>query len=243
MVHRISVGRAVLRILIAALCVAAVVASVALLRGEFSDTDWKVIATSTLFALASAMAAAGIAVRARLASLGALTVGAVVLAFALVSTGLWAEIDGETFWRLTGCVSIVALESSHIAFLLSRLRAADSPRVGAVTRTAVALAAISGAMGVAPLAGLVPDGGDYTLYGEILGVVLVGQLLCTALAPLMRKLQASAERPAIAVPTPAQSLASELVAVAERLEQLGAGPQVRVECERLRRLARTAASR
>jgi hypothetical protein len=241
--RRISLGRAVLRILIAALCIAALVACIALLRGEFSDTDWKVIATSTLFALASALSAAGIAVRDRSAPLGALTVGTVVLAFVLICAGIWGEIDGETFWRLTGCVSIVALESAHIAFVLSRLRAADPAGVGAVTRAAVALAAISGAMGVAPLAGLLPDDGNYTLYGEILGVVLVGQLLCTALAPLLRKLDASAERPAIDVPTPAHSLASELVAVAERLERLGAGPQVTAECERLRRLARVAASR
>jgi hypothetical protein len=243
MAQRISIGRAVLRILIGALCVAAIVASIALLRGEFSDTDWKVIATSTLFALASSMAAAGIAVRERLETLAALTVGTVVVAFVLVTVGMWAEIDGETFWRATACVSIVALESAHIAFVLSRLRASDPPGVATVTRAAVGLAAISGAMGVAPLAGLLPDDGDFTAYGEILGVVLVGQLLCTALAPLLRRLQATAERPAIEVPAPQQSLASELFAVAERLERLGAGPHVSAECERLRRLARTAASR
>jgi hypothetical protein len=243
MVQDMSIGRAVLRILIAALCIAAVVASIALLRGEFSDTDWKVIATSTLFALASSMAAAGIAVRDRLESLGALTVGAVVLAFALVTVGMWGEIDGETFWRFTACVSIVALEAAHIAFVLSRLRAADPPAVATVTRAAVALAAISGAMGVAPVAGLLPDDGDFVAYGEVLGVVLVGQLLCTALAPLLRRLRAGDERPAVEVPAAQQSLAGELFAVAERLERLGAGPQVRAECERLRRLARSAASR
>jgi hypothetical protein len=243
MVQGTSIGRAVLRILIAALCVAAVVASIALLRGEFSDTDWKVIATSTLFALASSMAAAGIAVRERAALLGAVTIGAVILAFALVTVGIWAEIDGETFWRFTACVSIVALESAHIAFVLSRLRASDPPAVATVTRAAVGLAAISGAMGVTPLAGLVPDDGDFTVYGEILGVVLVGQLLCTALAPLLRRLRAGDERPAVEVPAPHPSLASELFAVAERLEQIGAGPQVRAECERLRHLARTAATR
>jgi hypothetical protein len=243
MLQGISIGRAVMRILIAALCVAAVVASIALLRGEFSDTDWKVIATSTLFAVASSMAAAGVAVRERSEALGAVTVGAVVLAFALVTTGIWGELDGEAFWRFTACVSIVALEASHIAFVLSRLRRSDPAGVAAFTRAAVGLAAISGAMGVAPLAGLVPDDGDFTAYGSILGVILVGQLLCTALAPLLRRLHATAERPVIEAPAPEQSLASELFAVAERLEQLGAGPQVRVECERLRRLARTAASR
>jgi hypothetical protein len=243
MVEGMSIGRAVVRILIAALCVAAVVASIALLRGDFSDTDWKVIATSTLFAVASSMAAAGIAVRERSDVLGAVTVGAVVLAFVLVTTGLWGELDGETFWRFTACVSIVALEASHIAFVLSRLRRTDTAGVAAVTRAAVVLAAISGAMGVAPLAGLLPDDGDFTAYGSILGVVLVGQLLCTALAPLLRRLGATAERPVIEVPAPQQTLAGELLAVADRLERLGAGPQVSAECERLRRLAHAAASR
>jgi hypothetical protein len=239
--QQISIGRAVLRILIAALCLAAVVASIALLRGEFSDTDWKVIATSALFAVASSMAAAGLAVRDRLLALGALTVAAVALSFALVTVGMWAEIDGETFWRFTACVSIVAIEAAHVAFVLSQLRASDAPVVMTVTRAAVGLAVISGAMGVAPLAGVLSTDGDYALYAEILGVVLVGQLLCTALAPLLRRLHAGAERPAVDVPGPEQSLAHELVAVAERLERLGADPHVRAECEHLRRLARTAA--
>jgi hypothetical protein len=182
-------------------------------------------------------------VRERSAALGALTIGDVILAFALITVGIWAEIDGETFWRVTACVSIVALESAHIAFVLSRLRASDPPAVATVTRAAVGLAVVSGAMGVAPLAGLLPVDGNAMVYGEILGVVLVGQLLCTALAPLLRRLRAGDERPAIEVPPPQQSLASELFAVAERLEQIGAGPQVRAECERLRRLARTAATR
>jgi hypothetical protein len=108
-----------------------------------------------------------------------------------------------------------------------------------VTRAAIGLALVSGAMGIAPIAGL--EGGDETLYFEVLGVVLVGQLLCTVLAPLLRRLSAGAERPAVAVPTERERLVSELTAVAERLERLDAGPQVQAECERLRRLARSAA--
>jgi hypothetical protein len=240
MVASWSIGRAVLRILVGALCVAAAVACLALLRGEFSDTDWKVIATSTLFALVSSMAAAGAAVRERSRVLAAVTVGATLLGFALVSIGMWGDIDGEGFWRATGCVAIVALESAHAAFVLSRLRSSDPPVVASVTRGAVGLAVVSGAMGVVPLAGLVPDDGDYTLYGEILGVVLVGQLLCTALAPLLRRLHAGADRPAVEAPSADESLARELIAVADRLERLGAGPQVHAECARLRRLARVA---
>ena len=239
MVGQLPLGRIVLRILIGALCVAAVVASYALLGGEFSDTDWKVIGTSTLFALASAMAAAGLAVGERAALVAAGTVAADATTFVLVSIGMWAEVDGEGFWRVTAIVAILALESAHVAFIGSRMRPDDPASVVRVTRAAIGLALVSAAMGIAPIAGL--EGGDETLYFEVLGVVLVGQLLCTVLAPLLRRLSAGAERPAVAVPTERERLVSELTAVAERLERLDAGPQVQAECERLRRLARSAA--
>ena len=183
------------------------------------------------------MAAAGLGVRERARLLGDGTAVAASAAFVLISVGMWTELDSELFWRVTGIVAIAALESAHVAFVWSRLRPGDPPSVKRVTRAAIGLAVVSGAMGIAPLAGLE---GDETLYFEVLGVVLVGQLLCTALAPLMRRLQAGAERPAIAVPTERERLATELTAVAERLERLDAGPQVNAECERLRRLARTA---
>jgi hypothetical protein len=109
-----------------------------------------------------------------------------------------------------------------------------------VTRATIGLALVSAAMGIAPIAGIVSEGGDETLYFEVLGVVLVGQLLCTVLAPLLRRLSADAERPVVAVPTERERLVVELRAVAERLERLDAGPQVQAECERLRRLARSA---
>ena len=94
MLAELPLGRIVLRILIGALCVAAIVASYSLLGGEFSDTDWKVIDTAIFFALPSSMAAAGLACeRARL--LGAATVVAASAAFVLVSFGMWVELDSE----------------------------------------------------------------------------------------------------------------------------------------------------
>jgi hypothetical protein len=241
MVRQVALGRIVLRILVGALCVAAAVASLALLRGDFSDTDEKVIATSTLFALTSSMAAAGIGVRERWRALASLTTATAALTFAIVAFGLWVEVDSEVFWRAAGSLAILALECAHVAFILSRLRAGDPRRVVAATRTAAVLAVVSGAMGVAPLAGLLPDG-DMTLYAETLGVVLIGQLLGTALAPLLRRLAAGDEGAAMAVPTERERLAAELVAVADRLERLGGGPQVAAETDRLRRLARAASA-
>jgi hypothetical protein len=207
-----------------------------MLGGEFSDTDWKVIATSTLFALTSSMAAAGLSVRERAPVLGAAGVAAAAAAFVLVSFGMWGELDSEVFWRITGIIAIVALESAHVAFIWSRLRPTDPTSVARITRAAIGLAVVSAVLGIAPIAGLE---GNETLYVELLGVVLVGQLLCTVLAPLVRRLSAGAERPVIAVATERQRLATELTAVADRLERLEAGPRVNAECERLRRLART----
>jgi peptidoglycan/LPS O-acetylase OafA/YrhL len=155
----------------------------------------------------------------------------------LVSFGMWVELDSEIFWRVTAIIAIVALESAHVAFVWSRLRPTDPTGVVRITRAAVGLAVVSAVMGIAPIAGAE---GDETLYFEVLGVVLVGQLLCTVLAPLVRRLSAGAERPVIAVPSERERLAIELTAVAERLERLDAGPQVEAECERLRRLARKA---
>jgi len=241
MVGQLPLGRIVLRILIGALCVAAVVASYALLGGEFSDTDWKVIGTSTLFALTSSLAAAGLAVGERAALLAAGTVAAAATTFVLVSLGMWVEVDGEGFWRVTAIVAILALESAHVAFSGSRVRPDDPASVVRVTRAAIALAIVSAVMGITPIAGIVSGDGAETLYFEVLGVVLVGQLLCTVLAPPLRRLSAGAERPAVAVPSERERLVSELTAVAERLERLDAGPQVQAECERLRRLARSAA--
>jgi hypothetical protein len=240
MVGQLPLGRIVLRILIGALCVAAAVACYALLGGEFSDTDWKVIGTSTLFALASTMAAAGLAVRERSPLLGSFAVVAATATFVLVSIGMWAEVDGEGFWRVTVIIAILALESAHVAFIWSRRRADDPVGVVRVTIAAAALAVVSGAMGIAPVADLLSEGGDETLYFEVLGVVLVGQLLCTVLAPLLRRLSDGAERPVVAVPTERERLATEIAGVADRLERLGAGPHVQAECERLRQLARTA---
>jgi hypothetical protein len=96
-------------------------------------------------------------------------------------------------------------------------------------------------MGIAPLA-VWPsvDDGVAIVYAQLLGVVLIVQLVCTAVAPLLRRLGAGAERPVGALPTPSDRLADEITAAADRIERLAPQPGVADECERLRRLAATA---
>ncbi|MEY2533381.1 MAG: hypothetical protein QOF29_1291 [bacterium] len=234
--------RVVLRLVVGSLLVAGVVASVALLSGDFGDVEGKIIASSALLALVSATAGAGLTVRRRHAALGIGTVALSLVAFALTLGALWLELDSELYWRVTACCAIGALESAHASVVLSLRRATDPARVVTTTRVVVGAAVVSSVMSLAPVAGLVPGEAVEEGYVRILGVVLVVQLVGTAVAPLLRRLAAGAERPAGAPPSPADRLAEEIDAVADRLEALAPAPGVLAECARLRRLARTARS-
>jgi hypothetical protein len=234
--------RVVLRIVVGSLVVAGAAASVALLGGGFGDVEWKIIASSILLALVSATAGAGLAVRPREAVLGIATVALSLVAFALALAGLWPELNSEAYWRVTGCCAIASLEGAHASFVLSRRRATDPARVVTTTRVVVGAAVVSALMGLAPVAGAVPADADAERYAQILGVVLVVQLVGTAVLPLLRRLAAGAERTVGAPPAPADRLAEELDAVADRLEALAPAPPVLAECARLRRLARAARS-
>jgi uncharacterized membrane protein YfcA len=86
-----SLGRVVLRLVVASLIVAGGAACVALLRGDITDVDWKIIATSTLLALVSATVGSGLAVRFRHPLLGQGTALFSLLTFALVVIGMWPE--------------------------------------------------------------------------------------------------------------------------------------------------------
>ncbi|HEX2103330.1 MAG TPA: DNA-formamidopyrimidine glycosylase family protein [Solirubrobacteraceae bacterium] len=109
-------GRVVLRLVVVSLVVAGAAGCVALLHGELSDVDWKVIATSTLFALVSATTGAGLAARHRLPAPGWATAVLSLGAFVLVLVGMWPEVDEDAFWRATGIVAIGALEGAHASW-------------------------------------------------------------------------------------------------------------------------------
>jgi hypothetical protein len=233
-------GRVVLRLVVGSLLVAGAAACVALVRGGFSDVDWKIVATSTLLALVSATAGSGLAVRHRHPVLGAVTTGLALLAFVLVLVGMWPELDSEAFWRTTGGIAIGALESAHASFVLSRRRPDDAASVVTATRVAVGAAAISCVMGILPVAGVTAEDVDAEAYAQALGVVLVVQLVATSVAPLLRRLGPRAPRTAEPALTAAQRLADEIAATADRIERIAAHPLVSDECERLRGLARDA---
>ena len=230
-------GRVVLRLVVGSLLVAGAAACVALLGGGFGDVDLKIIATSTLLALVSATTGSGLAVRHRHPVLGGATAVLSLVTFVLVLIGMWPELDSEGYWRATGCLAIGALEGAHASFVLAWRRDDDARSAVAATRVAVVAAAISCVMGVAPTAGLTSDSIDAAAYAQILGAVLVVQLVATAVAPLLRRLGTGVPRPTEPALTAGERLADEIAATADRI---AAHPLVSDECERLRRLARAA---
>ena len=225
--------RLVLRVLVGATVVASGAGILALLRGELTDTDLRVMATSLLFAVATTLAAAGAALlpdrrRAR-ARLGTLTVAATALAFAGLTVALWAEPEREWFWRPVLCLSIAALEGAHASFALARRRVADRPATVAAARIALVGTAASAVLTLVPAAiPLDPPDDQVEAYGKLLGAVLVVQLAATVVASLLRRLVGGApERPLLAAEDPADRLRREVVAAADRIERLTGDTRVR----------------
>jgi hypothetical protein len=231
--------RVVLGLVAGASCVAALAAVVAIVSGDFSDGDWKVIGSSALVALASSTGGAGIGWRLRATNagvtLGTVVVAASAAAFALVNYGMWVEVDDDLFWRATGVVAIVALDGAHACFVLARRRETDPEAVKLATGVAALAAAISGTFGILAVTGLADDGP-----WQLLAVVLVIQLLATALAALLRRM-ARAKPTATADAfgrTGQRDIASELRVIADELDDAKSPAAVHELADRLRRLAR-----
>jgi hypothetical protein len=238
-----DLARVVLGLVAGSLCVAALAAVVAIVSGDFSDGDWKVIGSSVLVALASATGGAGVGLRLRATGaamiLGTVVVAASTTAFVLVNYGMWADADDDLFWRVTGIVAIVALDGAHACSVLANRRTTDPEPVQLTTRVAAVSAAITGTFGILAVTGA--SDGPW----QLLAVVLVIQLLATALAPLLRRM--AADRP---IPPPdafgraaPRDIATQLHTIADQLEDANSPAAVHELADQLRQLARRSPGR
>ncbi len=220
--------------LVGGLCLAAVVAILALLTGSFDDTDGRIIGTSLGFSVASATAAAGETLRragrGRRRLAGAATTAVSAGAWLTLVGSLWIDGDPEWLWRTCGCLALLALAGSHASLVLQSERAEDGALVHALCGISIVAAAIDTAAGLLGLSGAI-DGVDDSVV-TALAVLLIVFLLATALPPILRRLQGSrpAERPPLSRD---DRLAERIDAVAARL-----GPELAPAAEELRRVAR-----
>ena len=238
--HRPTIRRLLGWTLVACLCFAAVVAIVALLSGSFDDTDWRLIGTSLSFAVYSALAASGAALRVKehpaALPLGVATAAAAAIGFVLVLAVLWLDDPGEGVVRTWGVVTIAALACSHAAIVLRGTRSTDTRVVSWIVVGSIGLAAIDATVGGLAAAGAVEvDEDDPGARWMAVTVVLL--LLTTGLPPILRRLGGTTElRPQAW--GGGESLADAVIAAADRIERLDDPAAVRAECRRLRELAR-----
>lgn len=236
--ERAEIRRALGWALVGALTIAAVTAIGALLTGDFDDTEWRVIGTSFGFAFLSATAAAGSSARLRpsatLQTLGGLTALASALTFALLAAGLWTDLlDDEGTWRAWGCLLILTVAGSHACLVLMARRRTDGDAVRLLVTVSLATAAIDSFFGLLAVSGLADEPSEG--FGELLAALIVVLLFSTLVPPILRRLQRSSPAP--------QGFPGEVIAIADRIDELGRGPGLRTpeitrETERLRRLAK-----
>src|SRR4051794_15186669 len=148
---RMTVRRVLSWVLIVALCVAALTAIAAIARGDFDETDGRVIAASLGFAVFSATAAAGASLRfresTRLRTLGSATIGLSAFSFLLLVIGLWSDGD-DGVWRWFGSAALAALACSHMSLVVRAKRGTDSLTVRAVGTVSMVLAGVDSLVGV-----------------------------------------------------------------------------------------------
>ena len=243
--------------LVGGLSLAAATAVIALLAGSFDDTELRVVLTSIGFAVCSSTASSGATLRIRadgkLRALGTATLALSVAAFLLLLAGLWTNIDewgSEGVWRAFGCTAVLGFAGAHASLVLGARRRSDSPAVHTLTSLSVVLGALDAVGAILPISGMAEEIDED--WARLFGAGLVMLLLTSVLPPILRRIQPApagepartAERPGSPASDQALSfLAAEVISTADRIEELNRGPgvrapEIRVEVERLRNLAR-----
>ena len=173
----------------AILVAAALVALVAVLRGDFSDTDGRILGTLAAALLAGSTLVAGLA----LAETGERVLGwsAIVVtvpAFASITYSIWAFVfDGEGDVWQWGWAGILALLAALIAV---------TARLLARSRALVRLASVAGALAtVAAVASYVAilrdDSGEG--FGQLIAVLWILAGLAYLLVPVLQRFTAAGE--------------------------------------------------
>ena len=108
-----------LRVFVGLLALAALVAIISVLSGEFGKLQLKILATSITISAASicSMSCAAFIEKKKLSELGLSGIFLSISAAILLIVGMWPEIDSEGYWRTTITFVVFAIAFAH-AFLL-----------------------------------------------------------------------------------------------------------------------------
>jgi hypothetical protein len=189
----VSLRRFLLLSVVTALSLTALIAIAAVLGGSFGDTEWRVLATTGGFALASLFAMRGTILldRGQNRRLGWAVVGLSALAFVLLLKVVWID-DGDSAvtWKALAISAGFAGALGQIATSIARRRPTDPPSLRPLTWAAGACALTVEAL-IAYAALFEVDNGDYYRF---LAAVFILDVLLVALESVVRRLGA---RPAV----------------------------------------------
>lgn len=184
-----SLRRFLLLSVVTALSLTALIAITAVLGGAFGDTEWKILATTGGFALASLFAMRGTILidQGRHRNLGWWVVGLSGLAFLLELKVVWIDTgDSEVTWKALAVTAGFAGALGQIATSLARRRPTDPPSLRPLSWAAGACALTVEALIAYAAIAEVSDGGYYRL----LGAVFILDVLLVALEAVVRRLGA-----------------------------------------------------
>jgi hypothetical protein len=182
-----------LKVSIACLCLAALIAIVALLSGDFDETEGKVTLTTLAVAIYNLTGMAAVAVRARpgLAPIGFLGIGASAIAFVLVLVLIWQDWDDggdeSALAQAWGIASVAAISLTQAGLLLAGRHESDSNLVRGIVNVTLLAVALVAALLIVAIAREFDD--DNEAGYRVLGALAVLDVLGMLLIPILRRLQ------------------------------------------------------
>jgi hypothetical protein len=183
----VGLRRFLLISVVTALSLTALIAIAAVLGGSFGDTEWKVLATTGGFALASLFAMRGTILldRGQNRRLGWSVVGLSALAFLLLLVVVWIDHgDNDVMWKALAISAGFAGALGQIATSIARRRPTDPPSLGPLRRVAGGCALSVEALIAYAAIFEVSDGSFY----RFLAAVFILDVLLVALESVVRRL-------------------------------------------------------
>jgi len=157
------------------MCVAALGAIVAILGGDFGDTEGKFFSTLATAFVAGSAAIAGIACLERSVArpFGVLGVGLALVGFVLWTEQIWKQHHSDDYWKLLGLILIWTL----VVLLVTTTRLMTrSPQLLRRLYPATAAAAVGAGLTVSVMV-LRESGDGWQLFAVLLVLALLGEML------------------------------------------------------------------
>jgi hypothetical protein len=171
---------------VTALSVTALIAIIALIAGDFGETELRIMATTAGFGLCALIATRGTALldQNRYEALARTVIGLAALAFLIELWIVWIDEDAEAGWKSYVCAIVLAVALGQIAGMIARQRHTDPPAVRVIAWAAGVCAVVLATMGCYAALAEVDSAGYYQAFG----VVAVLDILGIVLQPVVRRL-------------------------------------------------------